>query len=106
MKNRIMFGVYLMYSWRKFKSPFIAGSLAFVMLTLTLCLTVSVPSFVANMSHSGHFLNYFLMAFSNTTLLVQSLVLTFGAVLIFSLRNFANILRLSHLSSVGRARSS
>ncbi len=100
MKNRIMFGVYLVYLIRKFKTPFIAESFVFAAFALLLSVFVSVPSVLSNMMSSPDFYRYIIIAFSNTTLMVQlivvlSLIVTVKAVIDWS-----------HLSSVGRARLS
>ena len=87
MKNRIMFGVYFLYSMRKLKNPFIAESFVFVMLAIILSIFISVPNVLSNMLHSESFYHYFIIAFSNTELLVQtSLVLT-GITILFFVRN-------------------
>lgn len=101
-----MFGVYLMCCTRKFKSPFVMESLVLAILALTLSIFVSIPSVVSNMISAGNFYQFLVSAFSNTEFLIRAIILAVGAVAVFSLRNFGNILRLSHLSSVGRARLS
>src|SRR3989344_1644434 len=88
IKNRIMFGVYFMYSMRKLQSPFVAESFVFAILAMILSIFISVPSVLSNMLDSGNFYRYFVMAFSNTELLVQTiLILTVFIVLLF-VRNF------------------
>ena len=84
MKSRILVGVYAIYCMRKLRSPFIAESFVFVLLAIFLSSVVSMPSVLANMSTSGNFYRYFVVAFSNTDFLVQSvLVLVVITVLLF-----------------------
>ena len=97
-----MFGVYLMYCTRKLKSPFVGESFALVLLIGSLFIFVSVPSVLSNMFSAGNLYNYFIVAFSNTDFLVQSIIILAGAIAIFSLRNFGNILELSRSNSAGR----
>ena len=97
MKNKIMFGVYLMYAMRKLKGPFVAETFTFAILAIILSVFVSVPSILSNMLSSPNFYRYFLIAFSNTTLMVQlilvaSIIIATKAVFTFS-----------RSSSVGRA---
>ena len=87
MKNRIMFGTYLIYSMRKLKSPFIAESFIFVILAIILSIFVSVPSVLSNTLHSGNFYHYFVIAFSNTELLVQAILVLTGLTVLFFIGN-------------------
>ncbi|MGB3922143.1 MAG: hypothetical protein WBL19_02605 [Minisyncoccia bacterium] len=73
MKSRIMFGVYLAYLTRKFRSPLIAEVVLFLIFAVILLFFVSVPSVVANMLASGDFYSYLVMAFSHTDILVKSI---------------------------------
>lgn len=79
MKTRIMLGIYFIYISRKLKSPVASESLLLVCLAAILSLFVSIPSFLSNISNAGSGYHYFLMAFSNTTLMVQ-MILIAGAV--------------------------
>ena len=97
MKNRIMFGVYLLYFVRKLKKPFVLESSAFIVLALVLFSFVSVPHVLSNMFQSGDLSRYFISAFSNTTLMVQM-------ILVLGLATATKaVLTLSQSSSVGRA---
>lgn len=87
MKNRIMLGVYLIYSMRRLKSPFIAESFIFVILAIILSIFVSVPSVLSNMLDSGDSYHYFILAFSNTELLVQAVLVLSGLTTLFFMRN-------------------
>ena len=87
MKNRIMLGVYLIYAVRKLKSPLVAESVTFAILATILSVFVSVPNVLSNMLDSGNFYRYFITAFSNTNLLVQSVLILVVATLIFFVRN-------------------
>ncbi|PIQ66496.1 MAG: hypothetical protein COV96_01195 [Candidatus Zambryskibacteria bacterium CG11_big_fil_rev_8_21_14_0_20_42_18] len=87
-REKIMFGVYVLYTIRKLKTPLVTESLVFLILATSLFYFVSVPSFFSNMFESGNFGSYFIMAFSHTDFLVQSaLILAFVTVLLF-VRNF------------------
>ena len=87
MKNRILLGVYAIYCARKLKSSFVPESLLFVMLGVTLFYFVSVPSVLTNMSNSESSYRYFVMAFSHTGLLVQSILVLVAITALFFLRN-------------------
>lgn len=87
MKNRIMFRIYLIYIMRKFQSPFMAPALALTILTFVLFYFVSVPNVFSNMMESGSFSKYLMIAFSNTTLVVQIISLFIFGVLIYFVRN-------------------
>lgn len=82
-----MFGVYLLYSMRKLKNPFIAESFVFVVLAIILSIFVSVPSVLSNMLDSGSFYHYFIMAFSNTELLIQTILVLSGLTILFFMKN-------------------
>lgn len=84
MKNRIMLRVFALYTIRRFKVPFVAELSVFTIALILLFGLVSVPSIISNMSESGSFYRYLLAAFSNTTLMVQGLVLVVGSTLAFS----------------------
>lgn len=100
MKNKIMFGVYVLYLVRKLKSPLVSEALVFFVLGIILVYFVSIMSVLANMFSSPSAYRYFTFAFSNTTLVVQM-------ILVLSLITVAKaVLTFSHLSSVGRARLS
>jgi len=86
-KNRIMFGVYLMYSMRKLQSPFVAESFAFAALALILSVFVSVPSVLSNMLDSSSFYRYFMISFANTEFLVQAVLIATAATFLFFVRN-------------------
>ena len=95
MKKRILFGVYVIYIVRKVKTPFIAESFAFAALIAILFSVVSVPNVWTNMSASGSFYRYFMMAFFNTKFLVQFVVVSAAVTALFIARNFTvNIVRL------------
>lgn len=98
-----MFGIYLLYLVRRMKSPFAMEATLLAVFGLGLSLSTSVPSVIANMSESQNSVRYLVMALSSTGILVKALVFLSGTTLIYSLRNFGTILKLSHLSSVGRA---
>ena len=102
VKNKVMLNVYAIYCMRKLKSPFIIESFAMTCVAILLFYFVSIPSIVSNMIHSGNLYYYFVMAFSQTDILVQSTLVFAGAIMVFSLRNFSNILKLSRSNSVGR----
>src|SRR3989338_5281500 len=87
MKSRILVGVYAIYCMRKLRSPFIAESFVFVLLAIFLSSVVSMPSVLANMSTSGNFYRYFVVAFSNTDFLVQSVLVLVGVTILFFVRN-------------------
>ena len=87
MKSRILVGVYAIYCMRKLRSPFIAESFVFVLLAIFLSSVVSMPSVLANMSTSGNFYRYFVVAFSNTDFLVQSILTLVGVTILFFVRN-------------------
>lgn len=106
LKNKIMFGVYVMYALRKMRSPLVAETLVLATIAIVISAFVSVPSVIANMSNSASFYRYFMVAFSNTTVLVQMMLILAFATLVLSLRNFANMVVQGHLSSVGRAQLS
>lgn len=82
-----MFGVYLLYSMRKLKNPFVAESFVFTLLAVVLLYLVSMPSVWANMLDSENFLLYFIMAFFNTELLIQSALILTGVTILFFVRN-------------------
>lgn len=102
MKKQIMFGVYVLYAVRKlsasWRKPFMAEVAIFLIIAATMSIFVSVPSVLANMSNSGNFYRYLMIAFSNTTFLVQLLFLLAISTMILSLRNFGNIVAIRHLS--------
>lgn len=75
MKNRIMFSVYLAYLTRKFRSPFIAEVALFLIFTTALIFFISIPSVVANMLASGNLYGYLVMAFSQTDVLVKTILI-------------------------------
>lgn len=98
-----MFGVYLLYLVRRLKSPFVTEAALLAAFGLALSLSISVPSVIANMSESHDPTRYLVLAFSSTGFLVKAIVLLAGATLIYSLRNFGNILNLVRSNSVDRA---
>src|SRR3990167_2929246 len=69
LKNKILFGIYVIYCLRRLKNPLVAESLMFIMLAAVLSYLVSIPSVFSNMSASSSFYHYFIMAFSNTDFL-------------------------------------
>lgn len=79
-----MFGVLVIYFVRKLKEPFISESLSFLILTAILFYFVSVPSVLSNMQISGDFYHYFIMAFSKTEFLVQT-ILVLGCITVLLL---------------------
>lgn len=87
MKNRIMFGVCLMCLTRKIKKPYVAESSVFVILAVILSILVSVPSVLSNMIGSGNLAHYFVIAFSSTELMVQTIIALAGLTMLFLLRN-------------------
>ncbi len=89
MKSRIMFGVYLMCLMRKLKNPFIAESFALLVLVSILIYFVSIPSVLINMSTSESFYSYFMSAFFDTGLLVQSAVVLTAVTILFFVRNIS-----------------
>lgn len=102
MKNRIMVRVLALYAIRKSKVPFVAEVSLFAIMLILLSGLVSVPSVLSNMTQSVDLPRYFIIAFSNTNSLVQVITLLCVLPLIYSLRNFGNILKLSRSNSVGR----
>ena len=100
MKNKIMFGIYLVYLVRKIKSPFVMEILSLAFLTATLSIFVSVPNVLSNMVSSEDLYNFFVIALSNTTLMVQLILIAGFLVLAKAIHT------IRHLSSVGRARLS
>ena len=97
MKNKIMFGVYMLYAIRKLKIPFVSEILALFVLGAVLTYFVSIPNVISNALVSPSTYHYLTFAFSNTTLMVQ-LKLVLGVVTATKA-----VLNLGHLSSVGRA---
>ncbi|OHB11552.1 MAG: hypothetical protein A3H60_01580 [Candidatus Zambryskibacteria bacterium RIFCSPLOWO2_02_FULL_44_12b] len=87
MRNKIMFGVYLMYLIRKLKSPFFAESFIFAIIGMVLFYFVSVPSVLANMRASKSFYTYFMEAFVNADFLVQSILVLALITALFFVRN-------------------
>lgn len=87
MKTRIMFSVYLAYLTRKFKSPIIAEVVLFLIFVGLLLLFVSVPSVVSNMIASGNFYEYFLMAFSQTDILVKATLILASLTAVLFVKN-------------------
>ncbi len=75
MKTKIMFSVYLAYLTRKFRSPFIAEVILFLIFSAILLVFVSVPSVVSNMLASGNFYEYLLAAFSQTDIMVKTILI-------------------------------
>lgn len=82
-----MFGVYLLYSLRKLRNPFVAELFVFAMISLALSSLVSIPSVLSNMLESGNFYRYFMTAFSGTDLLVQMALVLVGLTALFLLKN-------------------
>ena len=74
MKNRILLGVYAIYCMRKLRSPLVAESFVFAIIAAILLYFVSVPSVLTNMSASENSYHYFIMAFSGTNFVVQSIL--------------------------------
>lgn len=87
MRNKILFGVYVMYCMRKLKSPFFAESFVLAILGAILFYFVSVPSVLANMSASESFYSYFMNAFFGTNFLIQSILILAVATILFFVRN-------------------
>lgn len=87
MRNKILFGVYVIYCIRKLRSPFFAEFFAFIILAIVLTYFVSVPSVLTNMSNSGNFYQYFVIAFSNANFLIQSVLVLVGVTTLFFVRN-------------------
>lgn len=75
MKNRIMLNVYLAYLTRKFRSPFIAEVALFIIFATVLVFFVSIPNVWHNMVASGNFYDYLVMAFSQTDVLVKTILI-------------------------------
>ncbi len=94
MKNKIMFGVYLIYLSRKLRSPFVAESFAFVIFVLLLSIFVSIPSVLSNMSNSQDFVRYFTIAFSNTNSVVQIILVLALIPAIFLMKDIATLAQL------------
>lgn len=100
LKSKTLFGIYALYGVRQIKRPIFRELLACLVLSVVLVYSVSLPSILANMFHSPSFYRYLLIAFSNTNLMVQLiLVLVLGIAV-------KAVLEASHLSSVGRVRLS
>lgn len=87
MKKRIMFGVYTIFFVRKLKNPFITELLAFGLLVAVLFYFVSIPNVLTNMTASGNFYNYFVMAFSNTDFLVKLVLVLTAITVLVSMRH-------------------
>ena len=98
VKNRIMLGVYFMFLLYRLRSPFMVEIFALAVLGGALSLFVSIPSVLSNMAESPNVGSYLVTAFSNAEALVQSLIVLAFATVVFSLRNFGNMLRSGHLS--------
>ena len=89
MKKIIMFHVYIIYLLRKLQAPFITESIVLAVLATILFFFVSVPSVVANMFGSGDFYHYFIMAFSSTDFLVQTVLILTGITTLLFMKNIA-----------------
>lgn len=87
LKQKIMSSIYILYLVRKLKTPLIIQPLVFVITVSTLFYFVSVPSFFSNMFNSGNFWSYFVMAFSTTDFLVQTVLIVAFVTAIFFVRN-------------------
>lgn len=87
-RNRILLGVYIIYFARKLKDPFVTESFIFAVLALVLIYTVSIPSVLSNMMGSKDFYHYFITAFSNADIAVQSALVLAGITAILFVRNF------------------
>ena len=87
IKSRIMFRVYLAYIWRKARSPFVAESTALGVLAFTLSLFVSLAHIFSNMKGSGNLYQYFIVAFSHTSIGVQAVVVLSAVATIFLVKN-------------------
>ncbi len=100
LKNKVMFGIYTMFVLNKLKSPLVGETSTALLMVALLSLFVSVPSVFSNMFSSPSISRYFMIAFSNTTLVVQLMVIMSVLVAVKA------AVSISHLSSVGRARLS
>ena len=87
MKNRIMFGVYALYCIRKLQNPLIAESFLFAILGATLLYFVSIPRVLNNMSTAESSFRYFVVAFSHTDHIVQSILILVAITGLFFVRN-------------------
>lgn len=87
LKNKILFGIYLLYCIKKLKSPLVTQALTLLVLGGILSYFVSVPSVVANMLDSQSFYRYFIISLSNTEILVQAILALVGITSIVFLRN-------------------
>ena len=91
LKNRIILGIYAMYLARKLKSPFVPESLVLVILGGIISFSISVPSVLSNMFSAGDFYQYFVVAFSNTELMVQMLLVLALIPAIFFIKDIATL---------------
>lgn len=87
MKNRILFGVYIIYCMRKLRHPLVAESLILTILAAVLSYFVSISSVLENMLASENSYAYFVNAFSEAELFIQFVFLSVGIISIFFVRN-------------------
>lgn len=87
LKNRIMSRIYLVYCLRQLKNPLLTNILVLMALTAVLFVFVSVPSVLSNMLNSGSFYNYFITAFFNTNLAIQTMLILVGLSAILLVKN-------------------
>ena len=78
IKNRIMFGVYIIYFFRKIRSPLVVEIAPLFLGAVLLFVFVSIPSVISNMYDSGQFGSYLLMAFSHTEHIGQAMLVLVG----------------------------
>ncbi len=87
LKKRILFNVYAICCVRKLRNPFVAEFLIFATLGIILSYLISVPNVLTNMLNSGNFYHYFIVAFSNSGLLVQTILVLVIITILFFMRN-------------------
>jgi hypothetical protein len=83
LKNRIMLGVYAVYTVRWLRNPLVGEAAVFAILAIALSIFVSIPSVVSNMLDAESSYRYFLAAFYETELLVQLVTISTLVVLSF-----------------------
>lgn len=87
LKNKIMFAVHGLYLLRQLGKPLVSGSLVLLALVWALLSFVSVPDVWSNMLSSESFIGYLAMAFSETTIIVQTILVAGLLLVVFLLRN-------------------